>query len=154
MEVSIEMIQDLELISLVQKIEGEEELLKEIHQRLERENFVDPDRKFLYFDTEQIQKMMEPIFEKLKLDVKIIQAWVHVLEPGAAHTTHNHEHDTGVYYLQALKNCGNLYFDDLDIEIPIEEDLFIVVPAREKHSITKNNTRHQRIALVVDMEEK
>lgn len=148
------MIPELELITLVQEIDNKQEFLQEINLRVAKEHFVDPDRKFLYFEPEKIYKMLESIFKKLKLNIKISQTWVHIMEPGAIHTTHNHEHDTGVYYLQAFKNCGNLYFDDLDIEIPIEEDLFIVVPAREKHSITKNKTRHQRIALVVDMEEK
>ena len=148
------MIPEPELITLVQKIDNKQEFLQEINLRVAKENFVDPDRKFLYFEPEKIYKMLEPIFKKLKLNVKISQTWVHIMNPKAFHTTHNHEHDTGVYYLQALKDCGNLYFDDMDIEIPIEEDLFIVVPAREKHSITKNRTKFQRIALVVAMEKK
>lgn len=148
------MIQHLDLISLKQKIEGKDQLIQEVKERLVTENFIYPDKKFLYFDVKRIQKMMEPIFKKLKLDVTITQAWVHVMEPGASHLVHDHADDTGVYYLQVLKGSGNLIFDDYDIEIPVEEDLFILVRGKEKHSITKNRTKFQRITLAFSMEKK
>ncbi len=148
------MIPTLKLVTLKQKLKDKEEFLKEIYSRVERENFIDSTRKFLYFENDRIQKMMEPIFKKLKLDVKITQAWVHIMTPGADHTTHNHELATGVLYLIAPKNSGNLYFDDFGITIPIEEDLFVLVPAKEKHSITKNKSKEMRITLAMAMEEK
>ena len=148
------MIQHLDLITIVQKIPGKQKLLQEVRQRLKTENFIYPDKKFLYFDVKRIQKMMEPIFKKLKLDVTITQAWVHVMEPGAAHLIHDHEDDTGVYYLEVIKDSGNLIFEDYDIEIPVEEDRFILVRGKEKHSITKNRTKYQRITLAFSMEKK
>lgn len=148
------MIPKLELITLKQKIENKQEFLDEVSHKLNTGNFIDPQRIFFYYENDRIQKIMEPIFNELKLDVKIIQAWVHIMAPGADHTTHNHEHDTGVLYLIAPKNSGNLYFDDFGITIPIEEDLFVLVPAKEKHSITKNKSKEMRITLAMAMEKK
>jgi len=146
------MVQQLDLITIVQKIPGKAELLKEVKERLVTENFIYPDKKFLYFEVDRIQKMMEPIFKKLKLDVTITQAWVHVMEPGAAHLKHDHEDDTGVYYLEVYKASGNLIFEDYGIEIPVEEDRFVLVRGKEKHSISKNRTKFQRITLAFTLE--
>ncbi len=148
------MVQQLDLITIVQKIPGKQKLLQEVKERLVTENFIYPDKKFLYFDVKRIQRMMKPIFKKLNLDVTILQAWVHVMEPGASHLIHDHADDTGVYYLEALKDSGNLIFEDYDIEIPVEEDRFVLVRGKEKHSITKNKTKFQRITLAFSMEKK
>ena len=148
------MIPTLKLVTLKQKIENKQDFIDEIRHMLDTGSFIDPQRIFFYFKIDRTQKMMEPIFQKLNLNVKITQAWVHIMAPGATHTTHNHEHETGVLYLIAPKNCGNLYFDDFGITIHIEEDLFVLVPAKEKHSITKNKSKEMRIALAMAMEKK
>ncbi len=147
-----EMIPTLKLVTLKQKLEDKQEFIDEVCHKLNTGSFIDPQRIFFYYEIDRIQKMMEPIFKKLKLDVKITQAWVHIMTPGADHTTHNHELATGVLYLIAPKNSGNLYFDDFGITIPIEEDLFVLVPAKEKHSITKNKSKEIRITLAMAME--
>lgn len=148
------MIPTLKLITLKQRIENKQDFIDEVCHMLNTGSFIDPQRIFFYFKIDRIQKMMEPIFKKLKLDVKITQAWVHIMAPGADHTTHNHEHDTGVLYLVAPKNSGNLYFDDFGITVPIEEDLFVLVDAKVKHSITKNKSKDMRITLAFAMEKK
>lgn len=145
---------DLEFITLKQKVPGKRKFLKEFYQEVGRTTPQDPLRIFLYYDVAKVAKLLKPIFQKLKLNVTIPQAWVHILKPDAFHTIHTHEHATGVYYLKTPENSGNIFFNDFDITIPVEEDLFILVPAKVKHSIGKNKSEKDRVAIGFAMEYK
>lgn len=146
------MIPDLELITLKQKVKGKRKFLKEFYEKAAQTTPQDPLRIFIYYDIAKIGKLLEPVFQKLKLNVRITQAWVHILKPDGYHTIHTHEHATGVYYLKTPEKSGNLFFNDFDITIPVEEDLFVLVPAKIKHSITTNRSKDDRVAIGLAME--
>ena len=75
------------------------------------------------------------------------------MKPGADHNAgHNHQTDTGVYYLQAPKNCSKLIFPNLGIEIEPHDGLFVVVPAKEIHLMTENKSDEIRLALAFCIE--
>ena len=132
---------------LRQKLPAKEQLLKLVKGHIDNGNFSDPARKFIYFPVDYIQELMKPILDKLDVNYKVTVAWVHILAPGAFHTTHNHADDTVVYYLNTPPNSGNLVFPDRQQEIIPEEDMLVIVPARERHSININKSNKPRIAL-------
>ena len=64
---------------------------------------------------------------------------------------HNHPTDIGVYYLLVDEKSGNLFFNNLNIEITPKAGLFLIVPAEEIHSMKKNNSTIIRIALGMEL---
>ncbi len=102
-------------------------------------------------------KELDPFFldliKRWGLGNKILNPRVHFMLPDADHQAgHNHSTDTGIYYLQIPKNSGNLVFPNLNIEIEPHEGLFLVVPAKEIHTITENKSDGIRLALAFCIE--
>ena len=60
--------------------------------------------------------------------------------------THPHSHYSGVYYVRAPKNSGNLYFDD-SYEIIPEEGMLYMWESHLEHGVNKNKTNKDRVSI-------
>jgi len=120
--------------------------------KIKEGNFTDLTKDTLYIEIGLVQKIMKPIFDKLKINFIVNSAWIHFMMPGSNQDAgHNHPFDVGVYYLQVNEKSGNLFFNNLDIEITPEVGLFVIVPAKEIHSMLENKSNEIRIAMGMEL---
>jgi len=106
--------------------------------------FEDKDGFFLDYFTD--------VLKFYKLGTKAANPRVHFMETGASHLDgHDHQIDTGVFYIQAQKDSGDLVLMDSKITIIPEVNYFVGIPAREMHSIGENKNFEIRMALVFDI---
>ena len=97
---------------------------------------------------DKIDSFFHNLIKRYGLGDKITKIRTHFMKPGSQYDIpHDHVEKTGVYYLQVPKNCGSIYFPNLNVEIEPHEGLFVLVPSKEKHGITENKSDGIRIAL-------
>jgi len=133
------------------KYDGRDKLVRETLDYMDSHKFTIPEKAGINLDG--VDDFFLHLIKRYNLGTKITNPRMHFMKPGADHNTgHNHQTDTGVYYLQTPKNCSKLIFPDLGIEIEPHEGLFIVVPAREIHAMTENKSDGIRLALAFNIE--
>ncbi len=137
--------------TVIQKIRDKKKYLDNTFYEIENKFFSDPHKQFIYLEPSRVQDNFQELFFRMGKNYKVTAAWIHVLSPGYGYDPHQHEMDTGVYYLKAPKNSGNLVLDDLNVEITPEEDMFVIVPGGTHHSIKTNNSKELRIALAMKL---
>ena len=104
-------------------------------------------------DIDEIDPIFLDVIKKHNLGTKISGIRVHGMIPGyESEDPHSHQKSRGVYYLQAPEGVGDLLFHDLDITIKPHRGLFVVVPAKERHGITRNNSDVIRLVLAFYIE--
>lgn len=141
-----------QITKLIHPIAEKEELLDMMLDKIKEGNFTDLTKDTLYIDKDMIQTLMKPIFDKLKINFIVNSAWIHFMMPGSNQDTgHNHPYDVGVYYLQVNEKSGNLFFNDLNMEITPKVGLFLIVPAKVIHSMKKNKSNKIRIAMGMEL---
>lgn len=141
-----------QITQLKHPIAKQKELLDIMFAEIKKGVFTDPTRGTTYIDSQMVQKIMQPIFDKIKINYTVISAWIHFMLPGSNHELgHNHAVDIGVYYLKVTETSGNLFFNNLNIEITPEVGLFLIVPATEIHSMLENKSNQIRIALGMEL---
>jgi len=138
------------ITTLTHLIDGKMKFMEKVYTEIEKNNFGDPTKGTFYLENDLVQKLMQPIFDNIKINYRVSLAWVHFMAPGASHTMHNHQHDIGVYYLKIPKDSGNLVFEDSEI-IP-RDNLFVLIPAEKKHSMATNNSNKNRITMAMDLQ--
>jgi len=141
------------ITQLKHPIKRKDELLDMMFEKMQQGAFGDSLKSTMYIDADMVQEIMQPIFDKLKTNYIIKSAWMHYMMPGANHESgHNHSTDVGVYYLQVSPTSGDLLFNDLKIQITPEVGLFLIVPAKEIHSMLENKSDIVRIAMGMEIE--
>ncbi len=127
-------------------------LVQMMLEKIKEGNFTDPMMDTKYIDQEMVQKIMQPIFDELKIKPIVNSAWIHFMMPGSSQEDgHNHSNDIGVYYLLVDEKSGNLFFNNLNIEITPEVGLFLIIPAEEIHSMKMNKSTIIRIAMGMEL---
>jgi len=115
----------------------------------------DTDVGYVMLDNEEMQKVFQPIFDKLKISqAKISYVYVHYAQNGCGFAVHDHDKPHAVYYLQIPMNCGHIYFpdfDDCDIMKPIEGK-FLLIPEGIPHGISQHHNKTLRIAVTMQLE--
>ena len=129
-----------------------EELIKEVLEM--RKKSYQPDAKIglLFLDTERINRLFQPYFKILGVDVKVVKAWFHFMIKGGERTTpHTHGNQTALYYLQIPENSAEMFFEKTGETIkPIEDDFFIF-DGNMKHGITEHQSDKIRLAIAADL---
>ena len=124
-----------------------------MNKEMKIRDFPDKIKGCVDIDHTKIEPFFMTLLERLDQNGKITRAWIHFMTPGSDHDTgHNHQTDTGVYYLQTAKNTSKLRFPDLDIEIEPYDGLFVIVPAKEIHAMTENKSDGIRLTLAFCIE--
>jgi uncharacterized protein (TIGR02466 family) len=138
----------------------------------------DPPVKELF---EQIFRVAYDIAAFLKWDVAacipvVKVCWANVHPPGSYHTRHIHPatiHLSGVYYIQAPENCGDIIFHDLPrflglwgsapktlepthqnaAQFPVkpEEGLCVLFPGYVMHEVETNRSESDRIGIAFNI---
>jgi len=140
------------ITQLMYPIPERDELLNMMLDKIKAGNFTDLTKDTMYIGKDMIQKIMKPIFDKLKINYIVNSAWIHFMMPGSNQDTgHNHPEDVGVYYIQVNEKSGNLFFNNLNIEITPKVGLFVIVPAEEIHSMLENKSNEIRIAMGMEL---
>jgi len=104
-------------------------------------------------DIEKIDPVFLDVIKKHNLGTKISGIRIHGMLPGyESEDPHTHQKARGVYYLQAPEGVGSLTLPDMDIIIKPHKGLFVVVPAVERHGITRNNSDEIRLVLAFYIE--
>lgn len=134
-------------------LSGKYEILDKVAKEVAHGSHTDPARIFVNFEAKYIQVQLKELFLRLKKKYKVTAAWVHVMTPGASHTSHTHSTAIGVIYLKVPDISGNLLLEAQHVTITPRRDHFVFVPAGEPHSITENKSKSSRIALAFQLEE-
>jgi len=110
---------------------------------------------YVMLDNEEMQKVFQPIFDKLEISqARISYVYVHYAQKGGKFAVHDHDKPHAVYYLQVPMNCGHIYFpdfDDCDIMKPIEGKI-LVIPEFINHGISEHRNNALRIAITMQLE--
>lgn len=87
--------------------------------------------------------------EILKKNFTIGYCWGVNIKPNDSGVFHNHltYPIVGVYYVSTTKNCGNLIFKDMEIEIEPVNDRLVLFSGDLIHGIGCNNSTHDRISI-------
>lgn len=119
-----------------------------------------------YFNSPQIIKKPKPMLKmedidpfwvdfikKHKIGTKISGVGIHCMRPGSESPAgHLHGKARGVYYLQTPDGVGDLTFPNLNKIVKPHKGLFVMVPAKELHAITKNTGKGIRLILAFYIE--
>lgn len=104
---------------------------------------------------------------KYKTSFKMTTSWIAKTLNNTSSALHNHTNSflSGVLYLQAEKNCGDIVFENMNIcgiQIDVEEDtiyntnkfqfvpssgVLIFFPSRMYHKILNNNSNKERLSI-------
>jgi len=95
--------------------------------------------------------LVDSIQELIKTDYKIKRAWIYHMEEKTDLVAHSHDFIVGVYYLQVNENSGALYFENLNETIEPQNGMFVIIPAKEKHSILENKSKEFRVSLCMEL---
>ena len=143
----------MKIITVHEEFPDKEQWIKFMNKEMKIHNFPDKIKGCVDIDHTKIEPFFTELLKKLSMNGKITRAWIHFMAPSSDHDTgHNHQTDTGVYYLQVSKNTSKLRFPNLDIEIEPHEGLFVVIPAKEIHAMTENKSNETRLTLAFSFE--
>jgi len=141
-----------EVHSVFYDIPEKEEIVKLLLQRM-KDNF--PDEQLIgliYLNTDDMQKVFQPIFDMLQRKFKITRVWGHFMRRGAVRNSHLHDAQfTGIYYLKVPGDSAILLIGDEPVD-PLEGD-FIVIPQMTDHSISEHRSDEVRLAIGMDLAE-
>ena len=147
-------------LTLNQKIPQMQEYVDFIYQKIEdgettRAQDDKADVGYVMLDNEEMQKVFQPVFDKLKIShAEISYVYIHYAEQGGRFAVHDHDRPHAVYYLQVPMNCGHIYFpdfDDCDIMKPIEGKI-LIIPESINHGISEHGNKAFRIAITMQLE--
>ncbi|MDH3314082.1 MAG: hypothetical protein OES15_04295 [Nitrosopumilus sp.] len=147
-------------LTTIEKIPQMQELIDFIHKKIDDGETVrakddGTDVGYVMLDNEEMQKVFQPIFDKLKIShARISYVYIHYAENGCGFTVHDHDKPHAVYYLQVPMNCGHIYFpdfDDCDIMEP-KEGKILIIPESIKHGISEHGNNALRIAITMQLE--
>lgn len=156
-----------------QELYKPELFLTTIHQIPEKQKYIDllyqkidageivraeghgTDVGYFMLDNEEMQKVFQPIFDKLEIShAKISYVYIHYAAQGGKFAVHDHDIPHAVYYMQVPMNCGHIYFpdfDDCDIMKPIEGKI-LIIPETINHGISEHGSKAFRIAITMQLE--
>jgi len=83
--------------------------------------------------------------------------WISISQPNTIVILHNHLDGepntvlTAVLYIETPLNCGQLYLENYNIELPLLSGDLITFPSNCKHSVGINNSTMPRICLSFDL---
>ena len=87
------------------------------------------------------------------IGTKITGGGIVCMKPGSESADpHQHQRAKGVLYLQVPEGVGSLLLQDLDEIITPHKGLFVVIPAKASHGVTKNDSNEIRLALSFNIE--
>jgi uncharacterized protein (TIGR02466 family) len=128
---------------------------------------IDLDNNFIEDNNLDILKtvILETVAEQFN-GVKIIikDSWVTKFLPGDTAQIHDHRSDvlSGVYYIKAMGNEGNLkllnplsydnFVNDVSYEITPTTGKLVLFPGWLKHQVLQNNSANERISLAFNLE--
>ena len=147
-------------LSTIEKIPQMQELVDFIYSKIDagetiRAESDGTDVGYVMLDNETMQKVFQPIFDKLKIShARISYVYIHYAQEGGRFSVHDHDKPHAVYYLQVPMNCGHIYFpdfDDCDIMKPIEGKI-LIIPEFIKHGISEHGNNALRIAITMQLE--
>ncbi len=114
----------------------------------------------IYLNEQHIPQLGELIQEAVCQAEKILNRnnlragyWFNYMPPGATTTLHTHDDDdellSGVYYLYAAENSGNLILhpDTEKIEITPQSGNFVFFKPDVPHQVSKNNSERHRLSI-------
>ena len=141
-----------EVLTVFYKIPERQEIIDLLTQRM-KDNF--PDEQLIgliYLNTDDMQKIFQPIFKMLDRNFKITRIWGHFMRKGAIRNSHLHDAQfTGIYYLKIPEESAILFIGNEPLA-PIEGD-FIVIPKMTDHSISEHRNEDVRLAIGMDLAE-
>jgi uncharacterized protein (TIGR02466 family) len=170
---------------LLQLIENERRATPDTRQCAGREMWQsqrqvgeDPPVKELF---EQIYQVAHQVAEFLRWDIANLApvlkvCWANVHPPGSYHTRHIHPattHLSGVYYIQAPENCGDIVFHDLprflglwgaapkpleltyhnasSFPVRPEDGLCVLFPGYVMHEVATNRSEGDRVGIAFNI---
>lgn len=143
----------MKIITVHEEFPDRDQWIQFMNREMKVRDFPDKIKGCVDIDYTKIEPFFTGLLKKLDMSGKITRAWIHFMASGSDHDTgHNHQTDTGVYYLQTTKNTSKLRFPNLDIEIEPHDGLFVVVPAKEIHAMTENKSNETRLTLAFSIE--
>lgn len=89
-------------------------------------------------------------------DALAVGCWFNEMGPGQVTLSHRHDiHDellSGVYYLLAPEDCGDLVVEDAHCRtvVPPREGLFVFFPPTTLHQVTRNHSGRVRLSLAMN----
>lgn len=114
---------------------------------------IDNQKPILRVKTEDLDPFWINLVKRYNLGNSISNVKFHAMWPGSeSEDPHQHQKARAVFYIQVPEGVGNLTLPDMDIVIKPHKGLFVVVPAEERHGITKNNSDEIRIVLAFYIE--
>lgn len=133
-------------------IEEKEELIMEVLEMRKKSYQSNAKIGLLFLDAERINKLFQPYFKILGVDVKVVKAWFHFMTKGGERTTpHEHGNQTALYYLQIPEGSAKMFFENTkEIINPVEDDFFIF-DGNIKHGITEHQSDEIRLAIAADL---
>jgi len=148
-------------LTTIEKIPQMQELVKFIYKKIEDGeteggNSDGSDVGFVMLDNDEMQKVFQPIFDKLDIShARISYVYIHYCALDGMFAVHTHDKPHAVYYLQIPVNCGHIYFPDFDgccdIMAPIEGKL-LLIPEGIPHGISQHHNKTLRIAVTMQLE--
>lgn len=147
-------------LTLNQKIPQMQEYVDFIYQKISDGQTVrakddGTDVGYVMLDNEEMQKVFQPIFDKLAIShARISYVHIHYADNGGQFAVHDHDKPHAVYYLQVPMNSGHIYFPDFDgcrIMEP-KEGKIIIIPEFIKHGISEHGNDALRIAITMQLE--
>lgn len=132
---------------------GKDKMIQDALIHFETPTKIKKDRPIMEVKTEDLDPLFLNIMKKYNLGTKISGVRVHGMKSGSeSEDPHNHPKARAVYYLQAPEGVGSLTLPDRDIIIKPHTGLLVVVPAKERHGITRNMSNEIRLVLAFYIE--
>lgn len=95
----------------------------------------------------EIIKDLDPIQSNYHFN--LVNAWSAIYKKGNHADRHHHlpSNYSWIYYLKTPPNSSPLIFNDINFELIIEDDLFVIFPSHLVHSVPSHSINEDRICL-------
>ncbi len=133
-------------------IADKENFIAYCKQRIRQKFHPKTDIGIVYLNNSEMQQKFNPFFEEMEIKAVITKVWVHFMRTNSYRQSHQHEKDTGLYYLLIPPHSAKLKFEDTDEIIDAIEDDFMIFPKLRPHSITTHTPAEDRLAVAMELE--
>ena len=147
-------------LTAIQEIPQRQDLIDFIYSKIKSGETIraqgdGTDVGYVMLDNEEMQKVFQPIFDKLGINPKISYVYIHYTARNGQFAVHSHDRPHAVCYLQVPLNCAHIYFPDFDSDdtvAPIENKI-LVIPEGIPHGISQHHSDTLRIAVTMQLED-